>query len=140
MAVTIESLLLRIKVHAHDLRDCDNVADELVVLRRKYLTSVRRDHPDKASGNAVHFREDQESWEALRNLYEMNALPAEGFRFYFTPAGSTATVAIAAHATSAFQPAADWYDQIAEDFVPPYKVRQCARQRAAPARGGRDPL
>ena len=91
-------------------------------MKKLYFKLALSHHPDKG-GDAARFREIQESFEAVRTLYDSGKVPASGFAHYLGGgAGAGAKASAPSGRTGQPTPSYDWFADAAEEAVPGYRV------------------
>ena len=119
---TIRACLTALGVTSADvLKDCADVAEEFGVVKRLYFKLALRSHPDKG-GDPAAFRDIQEAWEALRQLWDSGKVPAAGFAHYLAGAGASAKAAPPSGRTGQPTPSYEWFADAAAEAVPSYRV------------------
>ena len=68
---------------------CVDAAEEFGCVKKLYFKLALSAHPDKG-GDPARFREVQEAWEALRQLFDGGKVHASGFAHYLNGAGASA--------------------------------------------------
>jgi curved DNA-binding protein CbpA len=131
---TIVECLTVLGVNVEHFQNAESVEQEFSAIKKLYFQRVLIAHPDKG-GDAAVFREIQENWESLRDLYDKGKVHATGFGHYFSQEGSKKQTENRDSHTKAFDgrptPSWEWFAEASGEPVPTYRVEIAKSGRSA---------
>jgi len=101
-------------------------------IKKRYFKLVLASHPDKGGDPAI-FRDQNEAFESLRDLYDSGRVHAAGFTWYLGTAAGAAGEGRKGAPPPRERPARDyaWYEAAAGESVPPYRTEAAKSGRSS---------
>jgi len=121
---TVLSCLVSLGISLSDLSVCasDDASvvreQEFSTIKKAYFKCVLSSHPDKG-GDPALFREQQASWDIIRELKDKRKVHPTGFTFYFGAAGSSES---RDQREAVFSPSWEYFQAASQEATPPYLV------------------
>ena len=117
---TIAACLTTLGVPVTSLGACHDLTEEWAIVKKGYFRSALANHPDKG-GDSTTFRNIQSAFEALRALFESQAVSC---------LASSAAKEVAQGSMTSELPSWEYYAHAAEEPVPPYRVEPAKSARS----------